>query len=150
MTQRIEKTVTINAPASAVWDALTLPHIMKQWMAEPDVHVDIVTDWNVGGPISIRGVLSRVPFENRGTVLQWEPMRLLRYSHLSSLSRLPDRPENYSIFEFRLTPLDERTSLVLTIENFPTEVILRHLDFYWRTTVEVLKKMIENAAFRRS
>ena len=82
-------------------------------------------------------------FENRGTVLQCEPNNVLRYSHLSSLSRLPDEAGNYSVIEFRLTPLNDRTSLTLTIDNCPTEVIFRHLDFYSRTTIEVMKKVME-------
>ena len=34
-------------------------------------------------------------------------------------------------------------SLTLTITNFPTEAIYKHLDFYWRTALEVFKRFVE-------
>jgi len=143
MTQRIDKTIIIEAAPSAVWDALTDPGLMKQWMAEPEIRMEIITDWKVGGPIIIKG-FHHIKFENKGTVLQFEPGKVLRYNYLSSLSRLPDNPENYSIIEFGLAPFEHHTSLTLTISNFPTDIIFKHVDFYWRTTIVLLKKFIEN------
>ena len=135
------KTIPINAPTSTVWEALTNPVLMKKWMSEDEV--DILTDWTLGSPVLIRGKLHGIKFENKGKVLQFEPERILRYSHLSSLSRLPDKDESYSVFEFRLTPIDQETSLTLTLSNFPTESIYKHLAFYWNVTLEIIKKMIE-------
>ncbi len=140
------KTVEINAPPSKVWDVLTNPIFMKKWMSETEL--DIVTDWQVGGPIITRGNLHRVNFENKGTVLQFEPGKILEYTHLSSISRLGDQPENYSIFEFRLTPIENQTSLTLTLSNFPTDAIYKHLVFYWNVTLEIIKKMVEEQGER--
>jgi uncharacterized protein YndB with AHSA1/START domain len=140
----VERTVVINAPPSVVWNALVRPDLMQQWMGEPEMHLEIVTEWIVGHPITIRG-FHHVRFENRGTVLQIEPNRVLRYSHLSSLSRLPDKPEHYSVVEFRLQAVKDGTALTLTLGNFPTETIRKHLDFYWRTTLEILKKCVEGS-----
>ena len=108
-----------------------------------DVEINILTDWKVGGPMVIRGNMNGKNFENWGMVLQFEPEKTLRYSHLSSLSRLPDQPENYSIVDFRLSPMDHQTTLELTLTNFPTESIYQHLAFYWNVTLEILKRMIE-------
>jgi uncharacterized protein YndB with AHSA1/START domain len=135
------KTVHINAPVSKVWDTLTTPELMKKWISETEI--DILTDWRVGSPILMRGRLHKIKFENSGTVLQFEPGKILRYSHLSSLSRLPDKPENYSIFEFRLAPIGSQSSLTVTLSNFPTETIYKHLAFYWNVTLEIIKRMIE-------
>jgi uncharacterized protein YndB with AHSA1/START domain len=135
------KTVQINASTSQVWDALTNPALMKKWMAETEIH--ILTDWQVGSPIVIRGNLHGINFENKGIVLQFEHEKVLQYNHLSSISRLPDRPENYSAIEFKLTAMENQTALTLTLSNFPTETIYKHLFFYWNVTLEILKKMIE-------
>ena len=135
------KTILINAPASRVWDALTNPELMKKWMSE--TKIDIITDWKVGNPIVIRGNLNGKNFENNGTVLHFELEKILQYNHLSSLSRLPDKPENYSVLEFRLAPMEDQTTLTLTLSNFPTETIYKHLAFYWNVTLEILKRMIE-------
>jgi uncharacterized protein YndB with AHSA1/START domain len=138
----VTKTVNIDAPTSKVWEALTNPELMKKWMFEAEIH--IITDWKVGTPIVIRGYMNGKDFENNGIVLQFEPEKILQYSHLSSLSRLPDKPENYSLLEFRLAPMENRTTLTLTLSNFPTESIYKHLVFYWNVTLEILKRMIED------
>jgi len=142
MTQRVDKTIIIKASPSAVWHTLTNPDIMKQWMAEPEMALEIITDWKVGNPIIIKG-FHHIKFENRGTVLQFEPDKALQYNYLSSLSRLPDKPENYSIIGFGLAPIENQTSLTLTINNFPTETIFKHIEFYWGTTIEIMKKLVE-------
>ncbi len=139
--QRFIRTVNIDAPASKVWEALTTPELMKKWMSESEI--DIFTDWIVGHPFIIRGRLHGIKFENTGTVLAFIKEKVLRYSHLSSISRLPDTPESYSVFEFVLTPIDHQTSLTITVSNFPTETIYKHLVFYWNVTPEILKRMIE-------
>src|SRR5258705_7727868 len=115
----VTRTVHIDAPTSTVWEALTNPELMKKWMFETEI--EIITDWKVGGPIVIRGNLNGKHFENKGTVLQFEPSKILQYNHLSSLSRLPDKLENYSVLEFILAPLEDQTTLMLTLSNFPTE-----------------------------
>jgi uncharacterized protein YndB with AHSA1/START domain len=94
MAATIERTITIHAPRDAVWRALTDSSCMKEWMGEPEMALEIVTDWIVGGPILIRG-FHHGPFENRGTVQRFERPTSLRYSHKSSLSKLPDLPENF-------------------------------------------------------
>jgi len=144
--QIANKTIEIDAPTSKVWDALTNPELMKKWMADTETEINIATDWTVGNPMIISGKLHRIKFKNIGTVLQFEREKILTYSHLSSLSRLPDEPKSYSVMEFRLVPVENRTNLELTLSNFPTESILKHLVFYWNVTLELLKKMIEEQA----
>ena len=137
----VSKTVHINAPNSVVWEALTNPTLMKKWMSETEI--DILTNWKVGSPILVRGILHRVKFENKGIVLQFEPEKILQYTHLSSLSRLPDQPENYTVLEFNLTPMDHQTKLTFTASNFPTEAIYKHFRFYWNVTLDIIRRMIE-------
>ena len=142
MINPIEKTITINALPATVWDALTDPLKMKEWMGDPEMGIEIITDWKVGSPIVIKG-FHHLKFENKGKVLQFEPNEILEYNYLSSLSRLPDQPENYVTLSFRLTGLGDQTRLSLHISNFPTETILKHIDFYWRTTIELFRKFAE-------
>ena len=40
-------------------------------------------------------------------------------------------------------PTDQQTQLTATIENFPTETIRKHLGFYWRATIVMIKKAVE-------
>lgn len=142
MNPAFEKTVILNTIPETVWNTLTDFSLMKQWMGENEMNLEIITDWNVNGPIIING-FHHAKFQNKGTVLKYEPNRLLEYSHLSSLSRLEDKKENYSILRFELSLLQQQTALTLTIENFPTETIYKHLCFYWRATVEKIKTINE-------
>ena len=145
MIRVIENSVTIDAAPSEVWRALTDPDWMKQWMAEPEMRLEIITDWKVGSPIIVKGRHNNVDFENKGTVLEFEPNSILRYSHLSSVSRLPDNAENYTVIEFRLARVEENSTLLnVRTSNFPSEPIFKHWEFYWRVTIEVVKRFIES------
>jgi uncharacterized protein YndB with AHSA1/START domain len=145
MADRIAATIRIDAAPAAVWRALTQPELMVQWMGAPEMQLKVDTRWEVNTPVIITG-FHHVHFENKGIVLHFEPEQKLAYSHWSSVSRLPDDPEHYSIIEFRLEPAGIQTLLSLTIEHFPTETIFKHLQFYWRTTMAMIKKFAEQQA----
>jgi uncharacterized protein YndB with AHSA1/START domain len=142
MDDKFSTTITIDADPAKVWTTLTDLKIMVRWLGEPEMKIKVQTDWKVNEAISIRG-FHHVEFENRGTVLHYDKERKLSYSHLSSISRLSDKPENYSVLEFTLTPINSHTQLTLVISKFPTETIRKHLEFYWRTTIVTFKKTVE-------
>ena len=133
----------IDAPARFVWEQLTRIERMKEWMGGPEMEIEIDTDWDVGGPIAVSGLLRHARVRNTGVVLEFKPPASLSYTHLSSLSRLPDEPESYTTLSFTLQPLDDRTSLTLVATGFPTVTILKHLQLYWRGTLGILKQHTE-------
>lgn len=137
----ISNTIHINATTEKVWHALTNPATMSQWMSDKDI--GIITDWKVGSPVIIRGTAESIYFENKGTVITFEPLQKLAYSHLSSLSNLPDKPENYTLLEFTLIADGNQTTLNLDFSNFPTESIYHHFAFYWNVAPHILKKLVE-------
>ncbi|WP_300601584.1 SRPBCC domain-containing protein [Niabella sp.] len=139
----IEKSVHINAGRQRVWNVLTAPDIMLQWMGDPEMELEVDTQWKVGAPLVIKGI-HHLPFENKGIVLAVDPGHRLQYSQLSSLSRLEEKADNYSVFEFLLTPEGTETRLSLTIKGFPTDTIYKHLAFYWNTAVFKIKRVAEN------
>jgi uncharacterized protein YndB with AHSA1/START domain len=140
--QTLQKSISINAPVSKVWDALTSPHLMKQWML--DSEIDVISDWKTGSPIVIRMELNRKKYESKGVILQFEPEKVFSYNCWSKISRLPDKPENYSVIEFRLMPIENGTKLTFTQKNFPAEAAYEHSNFYWNSALETLRKIIEN------
>lgn len=140
--QRIEKSILIHAGPSEVWDYLTVPALMKKWMGDPEMKIEILSDWKPGSPITIKG-FHHMQFENKGMILQLEPNILFQYEYLSSMSNLEDLAENYTTITFRLIPEEEGTKLRVEAENFPTIEIYRHLEFYWNGTVTLLKNWIE-------
>lgn len=135
------QSIIIDASASKIWEHLTLVDLMKQWMAEPEMKLEIITDWKVGSSFIVKG-FHHIPFENSGTVLTVLPNEELCYTHSSSLSRLPDVPESYTHITFRLKPINQQTELTIELENFPNEIIYKHLVFYWRNTLGVLRQLV--------
>lgn len=142
MSDSFSTNITINITPAKVWQVLTDPKIMTQWLGDPDMEIEVQTTWQINSPILIKG-FHHVQFKNKGIVLAFEKERKLSFTHLSSLSRLPDIPESYSTLTFILEPGDDDTHLMLNIENFPTESIRKHLEFYWRTTLITIKDKVE-------
>lgn len=142
--QLYSKTIKIKANPLRVWEALTNPVMMSAWMS--DTEVLILTDWKVGSPIVIK--VHADAFKpgsiNTGVVLKFEPERILEYSHLSSLSQLPDQIENYTVMTFMLSPDAEYTELTVKVFNFPTESIFKHMEFYWNVTSEIFREFVES------
>ncbi|MBK7038641.1 MAG: SRPBCC domain-containing protein [Bacteroidetes bacterium] len=139
----IKTEILINSPVSLVWKHLSTTALVQKWIGEPEMNIQIITDWEVGSPIIIKG-FHHINFINQGTILKFEPNKILQYNQLDSISNLPDMEENYSILTFQLSSINDQTLLQIDIENFPTETIYKHLNLYWRTTIELIKHIIEN------
>lgn len=105
--------------------------------------LEIITDWKVGSSIIIKGPWYKTHFENKGIVLRYEPEQALSYTHLSSLSKLPDVSESYTTLEFILKQESDELLLTVTAANFPTEAIYKHLAFYWSVVPNLIKKLAE-------
>ncbi|QCI68518.1 SRPBCC family protein [Phreatobacter stygius] len=101
----VELTRRIEAPPAQIWSALTSPDLIKRYFFGADVE----TDWVVGNPIRFRGEFKGKAYEDKGTILAFEPEKLLSYSHWSPLSGEPDTDENYRVVTFGLKPEDDAT-----------------------------------------
>ena len=137
----LTKQIEINAPPSKVWSTFTNPEQIKLWML--DTEVEVISDWKLGSPIVFRGDLHGLAFENKGVILQYQPDQVLEYTFWSTLSELPDTPENYSVINFVLTELGNQTLITLTVSNLINYTILKHHEFYWGVTLNEMKKLIE-------
>jgi uncharacterized protein YndB with AHSA1/START domain len=110
-------TVTINAPQTEVWDALTNPTKVKQYMHG----TNLSSDWKVGGPITWKGEWKGSSYEDKGEVLEVEAPRLLKYTHWSPLGGSEDKPENYHTVKCELGEEGGKTILTLTQDNNATQ-----------------------------
>jgi uncharacterized protein YndB with AHSA1/START domain len=132
-------TTTINAPASKVWDALTKPELIKQYL----FGTEVTTDWQVGSPIRYKGEWEGKPYEDKGKVVQIEPRKLLVSTFWSSLAGLPDSPENYNTVRYELSPAGDATRLTVTQDNNPTEEAASHSEQNWQKVLDGIKKLLE-------
>jgi uncharacterized protein YndB with AHSA1/START domain len=133
-------TITINAPSSKVWDALTKPNLIKQYL----FGTDVTTDWQVGSPISYKGVWQGNPYEDQGKVLQFEPEKLIVSTFWSSLSGLPDIPENYKTVRYELSSEDAETRLTIIQDNNISEEEARHSEQNWKMVLDGIKRLLES------
>ena len=99
--------ITIEASGADVWDALVNPTTAREYFFGAKVH----SDWKVGGPITFSGEFNGNSYHEKGTILQCRPERLLQYSHWSDLEQLPDLPENYRNWTFRIESGNARVVL---------------------------------------
>ena len=109
-------TVVIDAPRAKVWDALTNPAKVRQYLHGTDMS----TDWKVGSPIIWRGEWKSRSYVDKGTVLAFEPERLLTTTHWSPMSGTEDRLENYHTVTYELAEDGGNTTLTLTQDNNAT------------------------------
>lgn len=131
--------IDIKAPAAEVWKALTdLDTVPKYFFGSR-----VQTDWRPGSPITWSGQWKGKAYEDKGKVLEVEPNRLLKVSHFSPLTGLPDRPENYHNLTFELHQQGHATRVSLTQDNNKDEAEAERSTQNWRTMLEGLKKVVE-------
>lgn len=131
--------ITVSVPPTKVWDALTDPKQVKQFM----FGTDLVTDWKPGERIVWRGEWEGKPYEDHGVVLDFEPETMLRVTHYSPLGGEPDIPENYHTLTYTLEPKGEGTHLTLTQDNNPTAEAQAHSEEMWSSMLDSLGKHLE-------
>lgn len=133
-------TTTIHAPASKVWQALVNPEIIRQYL----FNTEVVSDWKVGSPITYKGEWEGKAFEDKGEILEMEPETLLKSTHWSPLSGVPDSPENYHTVTYRLSDRGDSTEVTITQDNNATEEEKAHSEKNWETVLAGMKKLLES------
>ncbi len=131
--------IKIDAPVSKVWDALTKPEIIKQYF----FGTDTITDWKVGSPITFQGEWEGKKYQDKGTVLEFEPKQLIKYEYWSSMSGIEDKPENYAPITYELKALNNNTVLTVIQENIPDEKMRVHSEENWNKVLGNLKLLLE-------
>jgi uncharacterized protein YndB with AHSA1/START domain len=132
-------TIIINAPGVKVWDALTKPELVKQYLFGTTVN----TDWKVGSPIIYEGQWQGKSYQDKGMVIQVEPGRLLVSTFWSSLEGLPDIPENYKTVRYDLSPEGSAIRLTITQDNNANQDEANHSSQNWKMVLEGIKKLLE-------
>ena len=135
-----EARTTIHAPASKVWDAITKPELIKQYLFDTDV----ISDWKVGSPITYQGEWQGKSFEDKGKIIEFEPGKRLRSTHWSPLSGVPDTPENYHTVTYELSGKGGSTDVTITQDNNANEEERVHSEQNWRTVLDGMKKLLES------
>jgi uncharacterized protein YndB with AHSA1/START domain len=135
----ISVSILTQAPQSAVWDALTLPELVQKYF----FGTHLATDWRVGSPVTFRGEWNGQLYEDRGTVLSFEPRRRLSYDYWSSMSGEADVVQRRPIITFELVPEDGGVRLTVQQSNIATEERAEHSAKNWQLVLDGLKRVVE-------
>jgi uncharacterized protein YndB with AHSA1/START domain len=135
----LEVSTTIHAPVSKVWEALTKPEIIKQYFFDTNTY----TDWQPGHPIIFKGEWQGKNYEDKGTVIDVEKNKLIRYNYWSSMSGIEDKPENYVTITYDVEGKDNDVTLTVTQENIPDEKMKEHSEENWKKVLQELKNLLE-------
>ena len=131
--------ITIHAPAAKVWEALTEPELIKQYL----FGTEAISEWKVGSSIAYKGVWEGKSYEDKGRILQLVPLRLLQSTYWSSMGGLEDKPENYATVTYELEAKDNDTQLSVSVDNIATEKERDHTEKNWGMVLETMKKLLE-------
>lgn len=131
--------ITINAPAGKVWQALTDPAQIKQYL----FGTNTVSDWKKGSPITYEGEWQGKKYKDKGTIIDIVPEKLLHTTYWSSMGGKEDKPENYNNVIYELQPQNGKTLITISQDNIDNEEQLKHMEQNWATVLDGLKKLLE-------
>lgn len=144
----VKNSIDINAPASAVWDALVNPEQTKRYM----FGCETVSDWQPGSPL-----LWRMQHEGneliavKGNIVDIQPGKYLAYTTIDPNNKnMADIPENYLTVTYTLTPEGDKTRLTVTQGDYSkvAEGQKRYEETYnngegWNPILVQIKDMLE-------
>ncbi len=132
--------ITIRASATRVWEALTKPELIKQYLFGTNVK----SDWKVGSSITYSGTWEGKSYEDKGKILQIEPGKLLVSTFWSALAGLPDVPENYKTVRYEVASAGNETKVTVIQDNNQDQEEVEHSSQNWKMVLEAMKKLLES------
>ncbi|MEO8581180.1 MAG: SRPBCC domain-containing protein [Patescibacteria group bacterium] len=134
-----KSTVTIKAPVSRVWAALTDPEMIKEYL----FGTEVVSDWQVGSSITYKGEWKGHKYEDKGVILEIVPEKLLVSTYWSSMSGEEDTPENYKKVTYELHSDGDQTTLSISNDHNATEEAQKESQGNWDMVLVKLKELLE-------
>lgn len=136
----VSRTIRIKVEPMMVWKALTDTATIKKYF----FGTEAVSDWKAGSPLVFRGEWEGRSYEDKGTILDAEPGKVLKYSYWSGFSGLEDIPDNYSLVTYTLESENQDTLLILVQQGFANEEALAHSESGWDKVLQNLKELLES------
>jgi uncharacterized protein YndB with AHSA1/START domain len=141
----IKKSITLNADAGKVWEALTKSEMIKKYMSGSEV----ISDWKVGSPILWVGTSEGAEkVMQKGSIEKMEVGRLIQFKTLDLNAEYTDVPSNYVKATCELTPKLGKTLLSVTQGDYSRVEKGRKRfvsdDGGWDRTLIALKEFIES------
>ena len=134
------ESVVINANLERVWNVLTNPEIIKEYL----FGTETVTDWKIDSDIVFQGEYEGHKYRDHGVIKEHILHERLSYSYWSGFSGLEDKPENYGMVIYDLVPVDEtHTKFTWTQKGYPDEERQKHSQGGMTAFLEQIKGIAE-------
>ena len=130
-----------HAPRAKVWDAFVTPETIMQYMPVTSV----VSEWKEGSPIVWTSEFQGKRFEVRGTILRFQPGRLLEYDHSLPIFRpsgVAQAREDRRV-TIELEDLDAQTHVAVTEQGNKNKREFEHSEGSWRMVLNGMKALLE-------
>ena len=113
----IKNSITINAPASKVWNALVNPEQTKKYM----FGCEAISEWRKGSSLLWKGQHEgKEMVFVKGNIADIQPERFLAYTVIDPNSTIEDIPENYLTVTYELKSENGTTALTVTQGDYST------------------------------
>jgi len=107
----VKNSISINAPAAKVWDALVNPEQTKKYM----FGCEAISDWKPGSSLLWKAVYEgKEMVFVKGIIKEIQPGRFLAYTTIDPNSGIADIPENYLTVTYELATENGQTVLTAT------------------------------------
>lgn len=144
----VKNSITIEAPASTVWDVLTNPLQTKKYM----FGCETVSDWKPGSPLLWKGEYEgKEMVFVKGDIVEIRPNEYLAYTTIDPNSDIDDTSANYLTVTYDLQPQKGETLLTVTQGDYNkvAEGERRYQEAWnngagWSPILEEIKKVAES------
>lgn len=99
----INKTSYVVADKSKVWEALTNPVVIKQYL----FGAEVISDWKVGSKIIYSGIFNGIEFKDEGKINILDFERQFQYSYWGANHGTENILENHVTISYFITLLTE-------------------------------------------
>ncbi len=132
--------ISLDATPSTVWEALTNPKLIKQYM----FGTEVTSDWKQGNPITWKGEYEGKSYKDKGVIKKIEANKIVQHTYLSGMTGKEDKPENYATVTYKLSKANDKTMLSLSQDNNENEKAQDGSTKNWNNVLEKLKDVVEN------
>jgi uncharacterized protein YndB with AHSA1/START domain len=138
-TLTLEITTAIKASKEIVWQALTNAEQIKKYFFGTETK----SDWKVGSSITFSGLWDGKPYLDKGTILEIEHEKILKYNYWSSFAGTEDVPTNYANITYSLEEKSGETMFTIIQDSIKTEEAREHSKQNWQLIMNSMKELLE-------
>lgn len=137
----VSETIQINTSKERMWDVLTNPEIIKEYL----YGTETITDWKVGSEIIFQGEYEGHQYKDKGIVESINFYQSLSYWYWSGFSGAEDLKENYSLVSYTIDEVsDSEVKFTWTQKGFSSSEGLVHSQKGMGTLLNSIKLIAEN------